>query len=91
MKAYKFLLWKAYFDKGWGLTNYFKYVIAFFGIYELVDVERALWIISFYLLSCLFIGWAWFRYGFVDTENEIQNVFNPFQKEMRAKLKRRNI
>lgn len=87
MRAYKLLLWKAYFDKGWGLTNYFKYVLVFFGLYEILNVRQAMYFILFYLMSCMLIGWVWFRSGLVDTENEIQNIFNPFQKEMRARLK----
>ena len=86
MKAYKFLLWKAYFDKGYGLTNYFKYALAFSGVFRLITAKTALIAVFFYLISCFFLGWIWFKVGLVDTENEIQNFFNPFMKEVRQKL-----
>ena len=86
MRAYKLLLWKAYFDKGWSLTNQFKYVVAFLGLFNLVDVEKALWLIGIYLIGCLVVGWVWFNSGLIDTENEVQNHFNPFQREVREKL-----
>ena len=86
MKAYKFLLWKAYFYKGYGLTNYFKYALAFSGIFNLITAKIAIYSIIIYIFSCFFIGWMWFKIGLVDTENEIQNMFNPFMKEMREKI-----
>jgi len=91
MKFYKFLLIKAYFDKGYGLTNYFKYLLAFVGIFDLIDAKTAIYSILIYLLFCFILGWAWFKFGFVDTENEIQNRFNPFQKEIRRKLRSRKV
>lgn len=91
MRAYKLLLWKAYFDKGWALTNYFKYIFAFVGIFNLVSARNAIYLGVIYGVSCLLIGWIWYKCGFIETENEINNIFNPFQKEIRAKLKRRNI
>lgn len=43
----------------------------------------------FYAFINLLIGWAFYNYGLVDTENEIQNKFNPFQREVRERLKRK--
>lgn len=91
MRAYKLLLWKAYFDKGWSLTNYFKYLLAFGGIFQLIDAKQGIIIAVVYVLLCFIVGWIWFNAGLIDTENEVQNVFNPFQREVREALKKRNI
>lgn len=91
MRAYKFLLFKAYFDKGWSLTNQFKYVIAFAGLFDVIKLNLALWVIFAYVISCFVVGWIWFNSGLIDTENEVQNHFNPFQREVREKLSRRKV
>ena len=83
MKGYKFCLIKAYFDKGIGLTNYVKYLIAFFGISSL-NVKATLILAVIYLISCFFLGWFWFKYKFIEAETEVNNRFNPFVKEMRG-------
>lgn len=89
MKFYRFFLLKAYFDKGFSLTGYFKYALAFSGVFNLITAKVAIYIALFYVLSCFLIGWIWFKCGFVNTENEIQNLFNPFQQEVRATLRKR--
>lgn len=90
-KTYKLLLWKAYFDKGWGLSNYFKYFIAFAGIFNFIDGVTAVYIGFAYIIFCFIFGWLWYRRGFIDTENEIQNHFNPFQREIRHYIKKRKV
>ena len=85
LKGFKFLLLKAYFDKGWGLTSYLKYIIALFGISSL-DVKATLIAAFIYGIACYFIGRAWYHFRFVDTEHEIDNIFNPFVREMRRKF-----
>lgn len=86
MKAFKILLWKAYFDKGWSITNYFKYIIFFVGLFDLVTAIQAFWSIVAYVIGCFIIGWAWYNTGLIETENEVNNVYNPFQREVREKL-----
>lgn len=86
MIAFKLLLLKAYFDKGWSLTNYLKYLIAFGGIFEIIDAVSAIIIAAIYVIFCFFFGFFWYKYGFIETENEINNIYNPFQREMRKKL-----
>jgi Ca2+/Na+ antiporter len=86
MKLYRILLYKAYFDKGLQLTNYFKYLFGFAGIFSLIDAQQAIYIGIFYCLFCFLFGWWWYSYGLTDTENEIGNRFNPFQREVRKRL-----
>lgn len=86
MKLFRLLLLKAYFDKGWSLTNYFKYLFAFAGIFNFIDGVQALIIGFFYIIFCFCFGWAWYNFGIIDTENEINNIYNPFQREVREKL-----
>ena len=81
-KKYKLLLLKAYFDKGLGLTNYIKYMIAFFGIASLnAKVTLILGIV--YGVLCFIVGWVWFKYRLVEVEKEIENKYNLFVTEMR--------
>lgn len=77
-----FLLWKRYFDTGWVLTSYVKYIIALFGISSL-DVGKTLVIGFIYAIGCVFIGYFWYKYNFVEVDNEISNRFNLFMREMR--------
>jgi len=87
MKFYKILLAKAYFDKGLGLTNYIKYILAFAGIFDFIDGKTALIFAVVYIFFCYILGRYWYSMGIIETENEINNLFNPFQKEVRKKLR----
>lgn len=84
---YKLLLLKAYFDKGFGLTSYFKYAFAFGGIFNFIDGKTAIIIALVYIALCFILGYLWFKYKLIDVENDIQNQYNPFQREVRRKLK----
>ena len=83
MKFYKFVLLKAYFDKGYGVTSYFKFAIAIFGVSSL-NPKLTLSIFFVYGLLCFLIGWIWYKYGFAESEAEVSNKVNPFVQEMRA-------
>ena len=76
-------MWKAYFDKGLGLTNYLKYVIAFFGLAS-NDVKSTMLVALFYAIFCFILGWAWYRFKLIETEIEIHNNFDMFVREMRG-------
>ena len=79
---FKFLIWKRYFDTGYGLTNYIKYAIALFGISSL-NVAKTLMLGMAYAILCFVAGYLWYRYQFVEADNEISNRFNLFMREMR--------
>ena len=85
MKFYKFALWKAYFDKGYGVTSYLKYLIAIFGI----GGFPAKYLIPLFLaygIGCLAVGKIWYKLKIVDAENEVNNIVNPFAEQVRKKL-----
>ena len=79
---FRFLLWKRYFDTGLSVTGYVKYLIAFFGVAS-SDVRMTLVLGIIYGMLCFVIGYAWYRYDFVEANNEIDNRFNRFVREMR--------
>lgn len=85
MRGYKFCLLKAYFEKGYGLTSYIKYMIAFFGLAS-SDVNKTLIIAVIYGLSCFVVGWIWYKSKYVFAEAEVANQFNLFQREMRKSI-----
>ena len=87
---FRFVLHKAYFDKGYNLTSYAKFVIALVGISTL-DVKLTLILGVAYAFVCYFLGRAWINYKFYEEEIEVGNTFNKFVQEMRRKLKKRNI
>lgn len=86
MKGFKFCLHKQYFDKGFTLLNYLKYPLTIIGIGAIFSKVSVWWIIgiaAFYGLVCYILGWWWLNKGFFDAENEVQNKYNPFVREMR--------
>jgi len=89
LKGYKFLLMKAYFDKGWGFMSQAKYFLLLGGVSEaIISSSLKLTIIAgfAYCVFCYFLGRAFYNYRWIDTENEINNIFNPFQREVREKI-----
>lgn len=85
MKFWKTLTLKAYFDKGYGVTGYLKYLVALFGISTL-DVVQTLGLAFIYGMICFVVGWLWYKYRLADTENEILNKYNPFVRQVRRKI-----
>jgi len=89
MRFYKFALWKAYFDKGYSVTSYFKYLFAIIGIAGL-DGKILIPLFIAYGFSCFLVGWIWYRLHLTDAETEVGNKFNPFVGEVRDKLAIKN-
>ena len=81
-RFFKFCLLKAYFDKGYSVTTYFKYLIVLFG----VSSENVKWTLIFglgYLLFCFILGYFWFKYRITEAEIEVNNRYDLFVQEMR--------
>ena len=79
---WRFLLYKRYFDVGYGITSYVKYFIAFFGLSSL-NVGKTLLLGLLYAVLCSVVGYFWFRGDFAEVDQEIGNRFNLFVREMR--------
>ena len=84
LRGFKFCLHKAYFDKGIGLTNYVKYIIAFFGI-ATGNVKTVMWIAAAYAIFCYILGRLWYKFKLIEAEIEVGNRFNLFVKEIRKR------
>lgn len=89
MKLYNLCLHKAYFEKGYSLTSYVKYLIALFGLSSL-NVRLTMILGLIYALSCYLIGFVWYYFGFIEAEIEVSNRFNLFVKEVRRKIKKKS-
>jgi hypothetical protein len=91
MKLYRTLLIKAYFDKGYSLLSYPKYILFLGGGGSILATgggSTNLIIILGLIFGfiCIFLGAFWYKSGIILTENEISNQFNPFQCEVREKI-----
>lgn len=88
-------LWlKRYFDTGIGLTTYAKYLIAIFSIYSIskdIPIEWTLAAGVLYVFACIFIGWWWISSRLIDAEKEIDNLLDPFQREVRHYVNREKV
>lgn len=81
---------KAYFECGYGITQYVKYLIAFNGLASRnVKLTMALAII--YVPFCFILGWYWYNHGWITREIEVSNEFNWFVKQMRNHIRKRKI
>lgn len=79
------LLWqKRYFDTGFGVLGYLKYLIVGMGFTGNTALTIKFGII--YALVCYIFGTIWVKKKVVDMENEISNILNPFQREVRQSL-----
>lgn len=93
---YRFVLYKSYFEKGLSITNYVKYFIVLVGFYSILantNIYLILGAMIGYAIICFCIGWGWYHWGFMLEEQEVNNNYNKFVKEMRKSvvLKKRKI
>lgn len=83
---YKFLVFKTYFDSGYGLTSYFKYLVAFLGvsglIAEVLSFKQVVYIGIGYGVFCYIIGRLWYYLRLPEISAYIDNKFDPFVHEM---------
>lgn len=90
MRFYKLCLWKAYFEKGLGLTNVFLKIAMVVGISAIFTIGMSVLTTIMcglvYCIFCFFLGAIWYKKGFADAENEVNNKVNPFVREMRKRL-----
>ncbi len=80
---------KNYFDSGFGLLSFFKYLIGIFAaneVFNKANLKVALYIAIGYGIFCYFIGMIYWKKGFKDAEIEVSNRANPFVDEVRVKL-----
>ena len=93
MKWYRLALLKAYFEKGYSLLSYPKYVLFLMGLGDVIssdgDYTNVVIIGALIALGCFIVGWICFRFEFINAELEVQNRFNPFVKEMRETYNRK--
>lgn len=85
-----FLWHKKYFDTGFSLLNYLKYIIAFFGLAS-NDVYSTMLLAVFFGVLCYLVGFLWIKFKLADAENEINNLLNPFMKEVRDGLRKKRM
>lgn len=84
-KKINILLWKKYFDIGFGTTSYLKYGVAALGVYQAVNAEFIiLFLIGLgYAIFCFVFGYFYVKYQWFLADQEVSNRFNLFVKEMR--------
>ena len=87
---FNFLILKYWFDVGFGWTNYVKYFIALFGISSL-NVKATLIIAFLYGVLCFILGFLLCKYKWIDVQNDISNMYNPFVSEMRNSIRKRKV
>jgi len=87
---YKLNLFKIWFEKGYSILSYPKWVLAMYGIGELAS-SRSYFLVAggslLFLVVCTVVGYFWLKKGLFLAEQEVGNQYNLFQRELRKKLK----
>ena len=86
MRFYRFVLYKKYFETGYSNSHFLFKMLALFGIAS-QEVGITLSLGFLYAIFCMITGWLWYKFHFMEAENEVNNQFNPFVKEMRSDLR----
>ena len=84
-KKYKFMLAKAYFEKGNAVISYLKWLIAFYGITTYDFIYTILFAMAYVILSFV-VGLIWYKKKLIVAEIEVGNQFNLFAKEVRSEI-----
>jgi len=95
MKFYKFALWKAFFDKGYSLLSYPKYILILMGVGDVIasggKSTNVIIVGIAFGIFCFLLGWFWYHNKIVNAEIEVSNQYNPFVHEMRKVYKPRRL
>ncbi len=92
MKFYKLALHKAYFDTGYSLLSYPKYVLILGGIGSVILTDGESTGLIMFLgvlvgIACYLIGRWCYKSGFIKATIEVSNQVNKFVQEMRKVYK----
>lgn len=84
-KWYKLALLWSYFNQGYSIASFPKWVAAVFGVGEVVNKNYFTVLIGAFIFGifCIFVGWICFKSGFIEAMNEVGNRHNLFMKEVR--------
>jgi len=85
---YKILLHKRYFDTGFSILHYFRYILFAWLIKDFVDglSTRAFIIAGGWAITCYIFGYLWFKYNWIRAEAEVGNRFNLLNQKLRKHL-----
>lgn len=89
MRTYKAWLFKAYFDEGWNIINYAKYFILVLGLKLSPFWMTILWFD--YACFSFILGYFIYETKIIEEKNEVNNNYNPFQKEVRKHIRKGKI
>lgn len=80
---------KTYFDTGFGILHYFRYIMIVWGLNEVqkMNAKLAIYGVLIYGVICYLVGWAWYRYEWVLANAEVSNRFNLLARELRNYMK----
>lgn len=87
------MLFKKWLDQGRGLTSYFNEIILVFGVWSITEKKSPLLTVTIallYGLTCIVLGWVWFKFKWKEAEMEVENQYNPFVADVREKLINKN-
>lgn len=95
-KVFRVFMLKAYFDKGFGFLSMAKYGVILLGFDRILarDPRMMIFIMVGYALLCMAIGLLMYHFKvgktkLIEYENEVNNRFNLFQKEIRKYVKKK--
>lgn len=86
---YRILKQKTYFDTGFGILHYFRYIMMVWGLNEVqkMNAKLAIYGVLIYGVICYLVGYCWFRYEWVLANAEVGNRYNRLAKELRNYMK----
>ena len=98
-KLYKFAFIKKWFDAGYGATSVIKYAVGALGMTQSIIAQNIRVLVIYgaaYFVFCFILGWIMYNvpsrtHNYMLSEQEVNNQFDFFAREVRAKLKNRKI